>query len=178
MKNQNNYDIRKYYTRFDEIIKQMASRMLAFNTSSNITINFIECMIPHHEAAIYMSDNLLNYTKYKPLCEIANNIIRMQTSGVAQMKEIVKTTQTCANYPRDVVNMISKMKNSPRLQNINLSFTYEMIPHHEGAIEMCNNLLQYPIDPRLRLVAETIIREQSHGIIELKKIQGNISASC
>ena len=55
-------------------------------------------------------------------------------------------------------NMIEKMKNSPRCVNINLDFVNEMIPHHEGAIQMCNNLMQYYIDPRLRNVANTIIR--------------------
>ena len=47
------------------------------------------------------------------------------------------------------------------------NFISEMIPHHKGAIAMCNNLLQYNIDPRLRKVAENIIKEQSKGVEEL-----------
>lgn len=43
-----------------------------------------------------------------------------------------------------------------------------MIPHHEGAICMCENLLKYCIDPRLEKVAKDIIKEQSQGIKELK----------
>ena len=63
------------------------------------------------------------------------------------------------------------MKNSPRCVNINLDFVGEMIPHHEGAIQMCNNLLQYRIDPRLADVARTIIEEQSRGVKELEQIR-------
>ena len=106
MEYKNNFEINEYLHRFDEILCEMSNRMLSFNTTSNITINFIECMIPHHEAAIYI--------------------------------------------------------------------TAEMIPHHEGAVEMCNNLLRFPIDPRLRIVANNIIKEQSRGIIELKQIQKNL----
>ena len=182
MENSSAFEAKEYFMQFDKILNEMESKMLSFNTTSNITINF---MIPHHEAAIYMCENLLTYTNYQPLYEISNNIIKMQTRGIAQMKEIVRTTLIPANTQRAVTtyenryleitkNMISKMKNSPRYQNINLSFTYEMIPHHEGAVEMCNNLLQYRIDPRLKIVAQTIIREQSKGIIELKNIQENI----
>ena len=67
--------------------------------------------------------------------------------------------------------MICRMKNSPRGININLNFVNEMIPHHEGAIAMCENLLQYCIDPRLKCVAETIITEQSQGVKELEEIK-------
>lgn len=185
MEYQSSFEVREYLRNFDKILCQMSDRMLNFSTTSNITINFIECMIPHHEAAIHMCENLLTYTNYKPLYEIANNIIKMQTKGVSQMKEIVRTTQTRANMPNHVTayeskylmitkNMIDKMKNSARIQNINIDFTSEMIPHHEGAVEMCNNVLMYPIDQRLRLVATGIIKEQTEGIKELKNIQENL----
>ena len=182
MEYQSVFEMKEYLRRFDQILCEMSNRMLLFSTTSNITINFIECMIPHHEAAISMSENLLTYTNYKPLYEMANNIIQVQTRGVQQMKQIVRTTQTRANFPNHVTSyeneylritkkMISKMKDSLRIQNINIDFAAEMIPHHEGAIEMCSNLLKYPVDQRLKLVAEDIIKEQTNGIKKLKCIQ-------
>ena len=176
---------KKYLFRFDEILNQMADKMLSQKVTGSITIDFITCMIPHHQAAIYMSENLLSYTRYEPLRKIADGIIQMQTRGIEQMKEIASTTYGFLNYPKDVnnyimkyleitKNMIERMKNSPRCININLNFVGEMIPHHEGAIYMCENLLQYKIDPRLKQVADTIIKEQSQGVKELKEIQRNL----
>lgn len=173
---------KKYLSRFDQILDQMAEKMLTPNIVNNITINFIECMIPHHQAAIYMCENLLGYTNYMPLKQIAQEIIQTQTEGIKQMKEICETTTGFRSLPKDVEtymqeyfsitrNMISKMKNSPRCININLNFVGEMIPHHEGAISMCNNLLKYRIDPRLKNVAESIIKEQSKGVRELEAIR-------
>ena len=43
-----------------------------------------------------------------------------------------------------------------------------------GAISMCENLLQYRIDRRLRSVAETIIQEQSKGVKELMEVRKNL----
>lgn len=71
--------------------------------------------------------------------------------------------------------MINEMRNSIKTTDINLDFTYETIPHHEGAIKMCQNVLRYQIDPRLRMLANTIINEQSKGIKLLKEIQYNIT---
>ncbi len=185
MNYQNVLNAKKYLARFDQILDEMASKMLNSNITNSITINFIECMVPHHQAAIYMCENLLQYTTYKPLQEIARGIINMQTRGIQQMREIKRTTAGFANLPRNVdsymrtyleitKNMIEKMKNSPRSVNIDLNFVNEMIPHHEGAVKMCENLLQYYIDPRLREVAQTIIKEQSKGIVELEQIRNNL----
>ena len=173
---------KKYLNRFDQILNQMAEKMLSQNITNSITINFIECMVPHHQAAIYMSENLLEYTTYQPLQDIAKNIIEMQTTGIKQMEDILRTTYGFHNNTQDVnhymekyleitKNMIERMKNAPRCININLNFTDEMIPHHEGAIAMCENLLQYRIDPRLKLVADSIIKEQSKGVEQLKEIR-------
>lgn len=185
MKCQNISDVQKYLSRFDEILCQMATKMLSTNIVNNITINFIVCMIPHHQAAIYMCENLLKYTNYEPLQEIAKNIIQTQTRGIQQMEEILRTTSGYENSPKDVNcymskyysitrNMISRMQNSPRCMNINLNFVGEMIPHHEGAIAMCENLLQYRIDPRLKDVADSIIREQSEGVRQLEEVRKNL----
>ncbi len=176
---------RNYIYRFNEILNEMAYKMLTRRSTDNITKYFIECMIPHHQAAIYMSENLLKYTQNSELCKIAHDIIRMQTVGIGQMREIYRTTLKCENSKNDVDcyiarymnithNMINKMKNSPRTCNINLDFIGEMIPHHEGAIKMCENLLKYCVDPRLKIVADTIIKEQSQGIKELEMLKQNI----
>ena len=182
MRNQKMLISKKYLFRYDEILCEMENKMLSLNVTNNITKIFIECMIPHHQAAIAMSENLLQYTHYNQLQEIAKNIIKTQTIGIEQMKEINETASKFLNYQRNVdlymtkyfsitEKMINQMKNSTRSININLNFVDEMILHHEGAICMCENLLQYCVDPRLKMVADSIINEQIKGVMQLKEIQ-------
>jgi len=189
MKQNNCQEVQQYLRRFQEIVCEMEKKMLSQTVTDSITVNFITCMIPHHEAAIYMCENLLEYTEYPPLIQIANRIIQTQTKGIEQMKCILETTVGYANSSQDVncyrkeylritKNMISRMKNSARTNSINYNFTGEMIPHHEGAIEMCRNVLKYQIDPRLKAVAQNIIQEQSEGVKELEAIQRNLCSCC
>ena len=174
--------VKNYLARFDEILNEMAKKMLNPRLTNNITLDFIVCMVPHHQAAIYMSQNLLKYTNFEPLQNIANEIIVMQQKGIKQMEEIARTTKGYDNSKYDVNiylqryfeitnNMLARMQNSRRMMDINLDFVSEMIPHHEGAIQMCKNLLMYRIDPRLVQVANTIIKEQSKGVVELKEVE-------
>lgn len=177
-----NYQAISYLNRFDRILETMSDEMLAPTNATNITLYFINCMIPHHEAGIEMCQNLLRYTTYKPLQDIANNIIKTQTSQIEQMRYIAETTPPFASDKGDMRkytsiylyianNMIARMKNSPRTINVNLNFVGEMIPHHEGAIFMCRNVLQYTIDPRLRQLAISIIGQQNEDISQLEKIR-------
>ncbi len=180
-----NINTKEYLKRFDEILNNMEKEMLSQNITNSITIDFIKCMIPHHQAAIYMCENLLKYTNYRPLQDEAHNIIKRQTKGIEQMKEIASTTSGTYNTRREVNwytrtyyqitrNMIDKMRNAPRCEQINLDFIYEMLPHHEGAIQMCNNVLRYRIDRRLIKVAKTIIEEQTESIKQLEEIKRHL----
>lgn len=174
-------NLRKYLCKFNQIVNEMQTKMLCRNSVSDITLDFIECMTPHHQAAIAMCENLLQFTQCESLKKIACDIIEAQTQGIKQMQEIAKTTCGFVNSQNDVNcyiarylsitrNMICKMRNRAECSNINLNFINEMIPHHEGAILMCENLLKYCIDPRLKKMAEDIIKEQSQGIKDLKEV--------
>ncbi len=176
--------VKQYLIRFNEILCVMENKMICANENRDITKYFIECMIPHHQAAIYMCENLLQYTDYMPLIRIANNIISMQTEGIKKMKNIYNTTKEYENSEQnmkcyqekycDIVSiMVYEMKNSPKTMNINYNFVNEMIPHHEGAIHMCKNLLKYNIDSRLKEVANSIIKEQENGVREMKALLNN-----
>lgn len=175
-------ETRKYLYEFFQILNNMENKMLNAPITDNITINFIRAMVPHHQAAIYMCQNLLRFTNYEPLEEIARNIISTQTKGIADMREVAITTSGYSNTRRDVnlyekaflcitKKMICRMRNAPRSNDINLNFVNEMIPHHEGAIRMCENLLKYRIDPRLIEIANSIIKEQSEGIKQMEEIR-------
>lgn len=183
--NELKYQAISYLNRFDRILETMSYEMLKPTNATNITLYFINCMIPHHEAGIEMCQNLLRYTTYKPLQDIANNIIKTQTNEIEQMRYIAEITPPFASNKDDMRkyssvylyianNMIERMKNSPRTMNINLNFVGEMIPHHEGAIFMCRNVLQYTIDPRLRQLVNSIINRQSDDISQLEKIRDNL----
>lgn len=151
---------RKYLYEYFQILNNMENKMLNALVTDNITINFIRAMVVHHQAAIYMCQNLLRFTNDEPLEESARNIISVQTKEIAEMRDVALTTSGYSNSRRDVnfyekaflsitKKMICRMRNVPRSNNINLNFVNEMMPHHEGAIRMCENVLKYRIDPRL-----------------------------
>lgn len=84
------------YTRYMEeetaIMDRMMRDMNLPEESGNAALDFIDGMIPHHEAAVSMAESYLNnggdHAELKPLAE---DIITAQKSEIAQMKDMRKS---------------------------------------------------------------------------------------
>lgn len=169
--------LRVYHSILDEMIQKMCDAEL----TKSISHNFIVQMIPHHQAAIEMSQNILLYTTNVPLQKIATNIISEQTKGIENMDHILSCCEQLENSPRDLclyqrkidqimLNMFSKMEDADTTNQINCDFMWEMIPHHRGAIEMASNTLQYDICTELIPILQSIIASQKKGILEMQTL--------
>lgn len=185
MNYQNQIDANYYFARYNEILFNIERDMLVTETTNNITIDFIRCMIPYNMAGIYMCENLLKYTNNMVFKNLSNNIIELKKREIDYMKEVFGSIMPYINSEKEVNNyfkkyfkitnnMINDMQNSERMVNINLSFIYEMIPYFEGGIKISQNVLKQNIDPRIRNLSNNIIMQGNNIINMLKQIEYNI----
>lgn len=174
-------DAASYLQEYKEILKEMIKEMTEIQLSDSISFNFIVQMIPHHRAAIKMSENILKYTDNEPLKKIAEGIISEQTKSIENMLKIKESCEAKINSNNDIntyqcltnkilQTMFSKMKGAYSSNCINCNFIREMIPHHEGAVRMSKNALSFPICCELKPILEAIITSQEKGICQMKKL--------
>lgn len=170
-----------YLKVYHQILDKMITGMTEAELTYSISHNFIVQMIPHHRAAIEMSENILKYTTNLTLQNIAANIIKEQTKSIENMEKILNNCSNLINSDRDVylyqrkVNSILKtmfeeMENAYTTNEINCDFMREMIPHHRGAVEMSKNALQYDICEDLKPILYAIISSQERGIVEMQRL--------
>ena len=181
MDNQLSHVTESYLSRFYEILDTMIQEMTSVELNNSISRNFILQMIPHHQAAIEMSRNLLQYTTNVELQNIALNIIRTQSASIESMMRALNRCSTEMNNNTDVINyqnafdelterMFNNMANAPISNNIDVNFIREMIPHHIGAIEMSRNALRFPLCVELNNILRDIIISQSNGVQQMRAI--------
>lgn len=53
---------------------------------------------------------------------------------------------------------------------LDADFMREMIPHHQGAIQMSENALRFPICPELQPILENIITSQRQGVRQMQRL--------
>ncbi len=157
--------------------------MTGAELTNSISHNFIAQMIPHHEAAIAMSKNILDITKDEKLKEIAENIISSQTKSIEDMKAVSETADKLTNCSCDIKNyscrtadiigrMLSRMRNACTTDCIDADFIREMIPHHMGAVCMSELALKFCICTELRPILQNIITSQKKGISQMQCLLG------
>lgn len=170
-----------YLECYENILTTMMSSMNCVRGSGSISYDFIVKMIPHHQGAIRISEELLRYTTCIALQNIATEIVVTQTKETEEMRKMLcgcagyrNDSQSLCGYRRQygiiVTNMFSRMRSACPDNDINISYIRQMIPHHEGGIAMCKNALRFNICPQLKPMLHKMIESQQKGIEKMKNL--------
>lgn len=172
---------KSYLSRYHEILDNMIQSMEQAQLTDSISQNFIVQMIPHHEAAVQMAHNLLQYTTCIPLQNIALQIIETQTKGIHEMEALLESCSQLTSSPDDlaryrdcygqiVQRMFCAMQQACISNQVDADFIREMIPHHRGAIQMAQNALCFSLCPPLVPILRSIVCTQQEEIRQMERI--------
>ncbi len=174
-----------YLCRFESILSDMIQGMTDAELTQSISHNFIVQMLPHHRAAIKMSENILRFTTNVCLQHIAENIILEQTKSINDLMHVQEICSEAVNSASEVKlymkkndnilnEMFCRMKSASHSNEVNCDFMQEMIPHHFGAVKMSENALKYSICDQLQPILNSIILLQKRGICQMNNLLKNI----
>ena len=130
---------------------------------------FIVGMIPHHQEAVDTSMIIIAKSENQKLKAIAQGII------VAQKKEIIQLTGWLQSwYSNSTIKgeHSAMMRDLTKLSGHELDDAYmeDMIKHHEGAIDMAQDILEVSQKPEIVELAQNIIASQTAEIETFKKM--------
>ena len=146
-------------------------------------VMFAQMMIPHHEQAIEMSDIALdpNTGASAAIIALATQIKGAQDPEISQMKNLLTTW----GMPMEMGSMdhSSMMDGMLSLEEMNTlgqlkgaefdkAWAKGMIAHHEGAIEMANDVLANGKNSEILALANAVVSGQSTEIETLKPLAG------
>jgi uncharacterized protein (DUF305 family) len=153
----------------------------SFNASD---VMFAQMMIPHHEQAIEMSDIALDPTTGAgdTVRELATAIKAAQDPEIAEMTALLGGwgMSTEMDPSMDHSDMMSGMLTLDELDELaglrgdafDRAWLEAMIRHHEGAIDMAEDVLADGADPAMRSLAERIIDAQRAEIDRMRALLG------
>ena len=145
---------------------------------------FAQMMIPHHEQAVELSDIALDPTvgASSEILALAQQIKGAQEPEIDQMKDLLESWQQplMADDSMDHSSMMGGMLTIEDLDELgsltgsdfDAAWIEAMIAHHEGAIDMAENVLENGVSAEIRALAEDIIAGQSAEIETLGALLG------
>lgn len=104
-----------------------------------------------------------------------NTNIISHHQAIATNINVAEPTEVKQGYNQEY-NIIFKtmkkeMNTAPDTGNVNLDFVLEMIPHHEGGINMAKAIVKYGSNPEVKKIAENIITSQSAQIPIMEELK-------
>ncbi|VYU55400.1 DUF305 domain-containing protein [Clostridium tertium] len=109
------------------------------------------------------------------LAPLTNTNLILHTQPVSANVNISTLAKAEKGYNEEYTiifnNMMKAMNTAPNTGNVNLDFVLEMIPHHEGGINMAKAIVKYGSNPDVKKIAENIIKSQEAQIPIMQELK-------
>lgn len=159
------------------------------STGNAAEITFAQLMIPHHEQAVEMADIALQRSDSPQVKALATQIKNAQAPEIAQMQGWLTEWGAPTSMPSstadsgdmagmDMGGMSSDgMMTTEQMSSLesasgnsfNKMWLEMMISHHEGAIQMAQDVKAQATNPQVISLADSIIKSQTAEIATMKK---------
>ncbi len=154
---------------------------------ANYDLRFIDSMVPHHQGALIMAQEVLQKSKRPELIKFAKGIITEQKKEIAQMQQWRKqwypkasatpmmwhtqTNHQMAMTAEHKQSMMMSMSLGKADAGFDRRFLDAMIPHHQGAVTMAQDSLQKSKHPELQKLSQNMIKSQQSEIDRMTQLR-------
>jgi uncharacterized protein (DUF305 family) len=140
---------------------------------------FVQMMIPHHEQAIEMSDILLAKDGIDAdVAALAQQIKDAQTPEIELMESLLDEWGMPSAGNMGGMDHGDGMMSDDDIEELEEAtgdeaqrlFLEQMIEHHEGAIDMAEDVIDDGSDPQVQQLAQTIVESQTAEIEQMEQM--------
>ena len=158
------------------------------STFNDVDVMFAQMMIPHHEQALEMADIALDPTvgADEQVRDLAGRIRAAQEPEIDAMTALLNEwgKPVAMDESMDHSEMMSGMLTAAELDELGVlrgpafdkAWIEAMIRHHEGAIDMADDVLARGASDRLGTLADAIVAAQQAEIDEMRALLATISS--
>lgn len=174
-----------YLKKYESILQTMMHEMANVPMTCSISDNYIQQMLPHHLAAIDMSENILRLTTNLDVQDLALCIVKEQKEIIEKMKANQQKCRLFQNSPYEVYDykygfieiaevLFYEMCSMPISNSVNVNYLQEMMLHYHGGLQLAQNLLRFCICQELIPVLQLMIQTQYEHIEWMYKLLDGI----
>ena len=185
-----NSDLTAYLKDQDALMDKMMEDMESVEPTGSAALDFLVGMIPHHEAAVTMSESYLKYGgSDNELRQLAENIIDVQKEEIQQMQAMADEIRESGTQDEDQENAYLKAYNQmlsghhndhsshAAPNNVEAAFAEGMIMHHQMAVDMAQAILDHTDEKQVLTLAQNIVDAQKSEISQMQAILKRVADS-
>lgn len=147
----------------------------ATGSGAAVDLAFVQEMLPHHESALDMAAIAKERSDRPEIERLADAIITTQRQEISQLRAIAARLEGdgvragSLGVPHHMMGMDGDVAALETADPFDRAFLDDMVPHHQGALEMSRVVLDRGSDPEVRALATAISSAQAK---EIEQMQG------
>lgn len=153
------------------------SRMMNMKMTGDPDHDFATMMRMHHEGAVEMADLELKQGTNAPTKALASRIKAANQREIKEMTQFLSSHKPVAS-PKAKMGQsgMKAMHDGKHSMNgkADHDFASMMVEHHQQAVDMSRVFLKEGKTAKMKTLANSIIREQTKEIAELKKLEASL----
>lgn len=173
-----------YMKEQDVIMSRMMQDMELTEDTGNAALDFISGMVPHHAAAVEMAESYLKHGGENRLLKpLAQDIITAQREEISAMETMYQEIQASGKKDQEQADAYreayDKMMQghhaghgmgSGSHATIDAAFAEGMLMHHQMAVDMAKDILEYTDESQVLELAQQIIDTQEEEIQIMQEV--------
>ena len=173
-----------YMEEQDMIMSRMMQEMELTEETGNAALDFISGMVPHHAAAVEMAESYLKHGGENRLLKpLAQDIITAQREEISAMETMYQEIQASGKKDQEQADAYreayEKMMQghhaghdmgSGSHATIDAAFAEGMLMHHQMAVDMAKDILEYTDESQVLELAQQIIDTQEEEIKIMQEV--------
>jgi len=141
------------------------------SSANQIDAMFVSGMVPHHQSAIDMAKLGQKKATHEEIKQLSDNIIASQQAEIDQMHTLATELPTATGTMMSEemsASMMSDVDSLSTAKEFDKEFIDAMIPHHQSAVMMANQVIADGKNPEVMKLAKAMIAAQSKEIAEMQ----------
>lgn len=174
-------DSKHYLCCFYQILDGMAQGMTTAGYGRSISRNFVVQAIPHHRAAVQLSNNILRFSTGQAVRRLAQAIAAQRAQCIDELEgalsvcgQLTDPQMDLRLYQRraDLIcrEMCARMNASPEGNRLDAVFLRQMLPHCQGGVRMVENALRYDISGELAPILRAAAAQQRREAAQMRAL--------
>ena len=175
-----------YAKGYEKVLKGWKKDFKKMPQTGDVTIDFLDVMVKHHEGTLAMIENELAYGDNPIIWQFARGIKNTQYKRKSQIELLIKQLKKEKQVDKEtekiyllevqkiIQDMLQQMEKADCKENVDKAYVLQMIVSHEATNQLAEHMMKYSTNTTVQEIAQKMINTQTKEIKKMQKFAREI----
>lgn len=175
-----------YVKGYEKVLKGWKKEFKKMPQTGDVTIDFLDIIVKHHEGTLAMIENELAYGDNPVIWQFARGIKNIQYKRKSQIELLIKQLKKEKQADKEtekiylgeaqkiLQSMLQQMEKTDCKENVDKAYVLQMTISHEATNQLAEHVMKYSNNAMVQEIAQKMVNTQTKEIKKMQKFAREI----